>query len=173
MFLTEEENKNKDTYKKVKIIALIIAIAGVFLPFTSVRIVSGWGSDGWIHTTVMRFFYNVFTNEDISIANISVLILIRNIPYLVAIVLLFIHLVLSLQSKAKAKKSNLLIPTLVFLSVVALAHIISNLSNPALFDDIQIHRRLGFGFYVTLIGTLIPFYLNYISYQRMFRKYKI
>ena len=163
MLLTKNENKKINTHKKIEIIALTIAIMGVFLPLSSMRIISEWGDDGWTHTTVIRFFYNVFTNEYVSIANMSMWVLIRNVSYLVAIVLLSIHLINSIEEKDRLKKSSLWIAILACLGVVVLAHIIFNLSNPISFDDIdiQIQRRISFGFYVTLVGTLVPIYLKY------------
>ena len=163
MLLTEKENKEINTHRKIEIIALTIAIVGVLLPLSSMRIISDWGDDGWTHTTVIRFFYNVFTNEYVSIANMSMWILIRNVSYLVAIVLLSIQLINAIEGKDKLKKSSLWIAILVCLGVVVSAHIIFNLSNPISFSDIniQIQRRLSFGFYVTLVGTLVPIYLRY------------
>jgi len=162
MIPIERENSNVNSGMKIEMVATIMAIIGIFLPFSSTRIVAEWSDSLWMHTTVIEFLNMLFTAENITISNINIWVWIRNISYLMAIILLFIHLIRSIRTRKELENSKLWIIVLACLAVVVLAHIIINLSTSLELQDMQIQRRLSFGFYMTLIGTLVPVVLKYV-----------
>ena len=161
MSLTQEENRGSSPHKNVELISLIIALLAVFLPFNSTRMISEWSDSDWMHSTVFRFFYNLFTNENASIFNVSFWIFIRNLSYLAAIALISAYLINFIKSQGKIRNSRLLIIALGCLGGVLLTHLLFSFFSENDFGDFRFQRFLSFGFYVTFIGTLIPAYLNY------------